>query len=77
MQIITINEYDWDSTEMCRLHALEGIIIYADGDPDNLRFTVGHILSIPGIYEILSEYYNDDVLELLERRRDEKSGGVA
>lgn len=31
----------------------------------------GAIMSIPGIYEILSEHFNNDVLEALENERDE------
>lgn len=28
---------------------------------------IRHILTIPGVYEILSEEYNDDILEAWER----------
>ena len=36
------------------------------------EFVSGYdVLSVPGIYEILSEYFNDEVLEALEDERDQ------
>ena len=32
---------------------------------------IRHILTIPGVYEILSEEYHDDILETWERNEDE------
>ena len=28
------------------------------------------LLSIPGIYEVVSEYYNNDILDMWERRQE-------
>jgi hypothetical protein len=38
-------------------------------DEDNPR--AANLLSIPGIYEILSEYYNNDVLDYLASEQEE------
>ena len=31
---------------------------------------VGELLSIPGVYEILSEHYNNDVLDIWRKQHD-------
>ena len=33
--------------------------------------TIEHIISIPGVYEAVSEHYNNEVLERLEQENDE------
>lgn len=40
---------------------------------DKDKPTASQLLSISGIYEILSEYYNDEVLDWIKRLREEKN----
>ena len=35
----------------------------------------GDILSIPGVYEVLSEFYNNEVLKLWEGKKNEITEG--
>ena len=34
--------------------------------------SAGQILAVPGVYEVLSEYFNDDVLSVWEKEETEK-----
>lgn len=59
-------KYDWVTTEMFD-EVLEEIVE---------EQAAGIIITIPGIYEVLSEHFNNDVLERLKDRREEEQGSV-
>lgn len=54
-----MKNYDWVTHEMFDEKLAE--LVRQESD----------ILSIPGVYEILSEHFNNDVLEALEQEREE------
>ena len=55
------NDYSWVTQEMFD-EKLEKILDDQTG---------GSLLIIPGVYEIVREYFNNDVLEALEEEREE------
>lgn len=40
---------------------------------DEHNYKASQVLTIPGIYEILSEYYNNEVLEQYDRLQDNEN----
>jgi hypothetical protein len=64
-----MDDYSWVTTEMFD-EALEAVVREAlDMSPHSPGFDC--LVVIPGVYEILSEHYNNDVLKRLDEQRDE------
>ena len=57
------SKYDWITTEMFNNKL---------GDLVEARYTAKELLRVPGIYEILQEELNNEVLEELEEEREER-----
>ena len=56
-----MGDYDWVTQEMFN-NKLAEILDQTDGDA---------LLMIPGLYEVVSEHFNNDVIEALEEERDD------
>lgn len=57
-----MSTYDWVTTEMFD-EALQELLSKETGSD---------LLSIPGVYEVLSEHFNNEVLEKLEEKREQE-----
>lgn len=61
-----LDEFDVDYSEMTSEQFQEGLSEYVDGTSSS-----DIVFSIPGVYEIVSEHFNNEVLELLTKKVQE------